>query len=140
MNVAADSFREGLVARLNTHEGFVQETRWFDGSILLEVGGGQCWLKVYRGQVIDSMSFTPPLGYTFKISGSTEAWSEFRAGKRTFADLITPGTRRFSSSADVENADPLAPPAIRVEGNTMEANRIYEALFHFGECVASSAV
>lgn len=139
VDIAHEAFREGLARALNEDEAFARETRWFDGSILLEVDAGQCWLKVYRGKVIDALDFTPPLGYTFKISGSSDTWQLFTSGQRQFVDLITPGSRYFSNSEEVLQANGFAPPAIRIEGNTMEANRIHEALYPLSDCIAATA-
>lgn len=139
MNVAEESFRTRLEELLNGSEGFARETRWFDGSILLEAGAAQCWLKVYRGRVIDSLDFAPPLGYTFKIAGSAQGWAQLTSGDRTFADLTTPGVRYFANADEVEAADPFAAPDLRIEGNVMEARRIHEALFHLADCIVASA-
>lgn len=138
MNVDTEAFREQLVRELNGSDGFARETRWFDGAILLEIDGGQCWLKVYRGRVIDVLGFTPPLGYTFKISGPARPWQQLACGERKLVDLITPGSRYFDSPADVDAASTLTPPQIRIEGNTLEASRIHEALFHLADCFAAT--
>jgi len=139
VQVADAAYQQRLVDALNANEGFGQETRWFDGSILIESDGEQCWLKVYRGRVIDVLDFTPPLGYTFKISAPAARWRQLVEGERTFADLVTPGTRYFADRAALEQANGFAPPAIRIEGNTLEAYRIHEAIFHLGDCIAATA-
>lgn len=138
-DIASPSFRKRLVEALDANEGFRAETRWFDGSILLEIGSARCWLKVYCGRVIEALDFIPPLGFTFKIAGSTDAWESLVHGRRVFADLITPGRRDFRGDPALATADGSAAPDIRIEGNTMEASRILEALFHLAECVATSA-
>lgn len=139
MNVGDEGFRADLVEALNRSAEFQRETRWFDGSILLEVDGSQCWLKIYRGKALEALDFTPPLGYTFKISGPGDRWDQFISGERRFADLLTPGSRYFASAEDLRNASGFTPPDIRVEGNTMEANRLHEALYHLGDCIAVAA-
>lgn len=139
MDVSTEAFRERLAGALNASDGFRLETRWFDGRILLEVDGSQCWLKVYRGQVIDTLPFTPPLGYTFKLSGPLEPWRQLVQGERKLVDLITPGARYFASDEAVDRASTLAPPALRIEGNTLEASRIHEALYHLADCVVATA-
>jgi hypothetical protein len=132
-------FRDRLREALTGHEGFALETRWFDGAILLEDGDARCWLKVYRGRVIEALESVPPFGFTFKLRGSREAWEELVSGERRFADLLTPGRRRFENDPSLASADGSAPPRIAIEGNLLEANRIHEALFHLAECVARTA-
>jgi hypothetical protein len=87
------ALQERLCAALSADEEFAQEARWFDGSILLEAGAERCWLKIYRGAAIDHLEFVPAFGYTFKVTGSAEAWDLFVSGERTFTDLATPGSR-----------------------------------------------
>jgi hypothetical protein len=132
-------FRERLADALTHHEGFALETRWFDGSILLEVGEAKCWLKVYRGRIIETLGSAPAFGYTFTLRGSRQAWEELISGERRLADLITPGQRRFADDPSLATADGAAPSRIAIEGNLLEATRIYEALYHLAECVARSA-
>jgi hypothetical protein len=132
-------FRDRLRAELEGHEGFAVETRWFDGSIALETDAATCWLKVYRGRIIEALDAVPPFGFTFKLRGSSEAWQELVSGKRRFADLITPGRRRFENDPSLSRADGSAPPRIAIEGNVLEATRLHEALYHLAECVARSA-
>ena len=132
-------FRDRLLARLNRHEGFAAETRWFDGSIALEADAATCWLKVYCGRVIEALGAAPPFGYTFKLRGARESWQELVSGERRFADLITPGQRRFANDPKLTTADRSAPPRIAIEGNVLEATRLHEALYHLAECVVQSA-
>jgi hypothetical protein len=132
-------FRERLQDELARHEGFALETRWFDGSIALEADSTTCWLKVYRGRIIEALHSVPPFGFTFKLRGSSEAWHELVTGERRFADLITPGRRRFENDPTLATADGAAPARIVIEGNLLEATRLHEALHHLAECVALSA-
>jgi hypothetical protein len=132
-------FRERLADALTHHEGFALETRWFDGSILVEADEARCWLKVYRGRIIETLGSVPPFGFTFKLRGSRQAWQELISGERRLAELITPGQRRFANDPSLATADGAAPSRIAIEGNLLEATRIYEALYHFAECVARSA-
>jgi hypothetical protein len=132
-------FRDRLRDRLNGHEGFSVETRWFDGSIALEAEGATCWLKVYRGRVLEALDVVPPFGFTFKLRGSRQAWKELVSGERRFADLITAGQRRFEHDPSLSSADRSAPPRIAIEGNAIEATRLYEALYHLAECLVQSA-
>lgn len=116
-----------LVDGLNNDSDFEHQTRWFDGSILLEAPDGQCWLKVYRGKVIDSLPFMPPLGYTFKLSGPVQAWEDMASGTRLYADLVTPGVRRFDNDPSLSTLGQMT-SVMRVEGNVMEASRLTEAI------------
>ena len=129
MGLADTEFAERLKAALNEHEDFVAESRWFDGSILIESGAERLWLKVYRGQVIDHLEFVPPFGYTFKLSGSPEAWRLLTSGERTFTDLATPGSRHCATVEEVEaGGGGYRPPEIAIEGNGIEAGRLHLAI------------
>ena len=76
IDFASAQFRGKLQDALNRHEGFALETRWFDGSILVEADEAKCWLKVYRGRIIETLGSVPPFGFTFKLRGSRQAWQE----------------------------------------------------------------
>lgn len=129
MAVFADpSVGEAVVDRLNASPEFEKQTRWFDGSILLESDEGQYWLKIYRGKVIDHLPFTPPLGYTFKLSGSDRAWQMLANGERHVADLLTPGARYFDDDPEFKTLGQMIPPELKLEGNLMEASRMTEAV------------
>jgi hypothetical protein len=124
MAVFADpSTGETLAAQLNVNPEFEMYARWFDGSILLESDDGQCWLKVYRGKVIDQLPFMPPLGYTFKLGGPEWAWTA----------LI----RYFDNDTDFSQIDQLAPPALKLEGNLMEASRVTELIHVLAQTCAT---
>lgn len=131
----SDEFHQKLVEAINT-DRFAEEAAWFDGSILLEDGYGAIWMKVYRGKIIDHLPVTPPLGYTFKISGPQSAWDELVAGAK-FTDLLMPGTRRFNGLDTVVNGVGSAPGPIGLEGNTMEAYRIIEAVYLISDAYAA---
>lgn len=132
-------FRSKLEKALNAHERFRRHTRWFDGSILLECGASRCWMKVYRGRVLETLDHMPPLGYTFKLTGSDDAWGYYLKGERKWPDLVTPGTRYFKTPEDIEKADPMRPPEIRSEGNVLEAQRLVQAISAIAEAIYSSA-
>ena len=68
MRFADPEFQQSLRDALNADEEFALESRWFDGSIVLESGADRCWLKIYRGQIIDHLEFIPPFGYSFKLA------------------------------------------------------------------------
>ncbi len=127
-----DSLGDRLRDALNSDPLFADAARWFDGSILLQAGGSQRWLKIYKGEVIDHMPFTPPLGYTFKIAGPAEAWQALLNGTRTFADLKTPGRRYFEDDPDLTTLGEMV-SELSVEGNGIEANRLTEAQYLIAE-------
>lgn len=132
-------FRGRLEQALNAHERFARHTRWFDGSILLECGAARCWIKVYRGRVIETLDHMPPLGYTFKLTGSETAWGYYLNDERKWPDLVTAGTRYFASPDDIAKADPMRPPEIRSEGNVLEAQRLVQAISAIAEAIYNSA-
>jgi hypothetical protein len=128
MRFADPAFQERLCDALNADEEFALESRWFDGSILLESGAERCWLKVYRGQVIDHLEFVPAFGYTFKLTASAEAWHMLAEGRRTFTDLATPGSRHCETLEEFAAGGGYRPPELAIEGNGIEAGRMHLAL------------
>lgn len=140
MLLADPGLQERLVAACNEDEDFVLETHWFDGTILLESGVDRLWMKVYRGQVIDHLPFVPPLGYTFKVSGTPAAWDLLVCGERTFTDLATPGSRHCASIEEIEEGGGgTRPPEIAIEGNGFEAGRMHLAILRIAACIRSTA-
>ncbi|RYF55735.1 MAG: hypothetical protein EOO27_20240 [Comamonadaceae bacterium] len=134
----SDEFAQKLVQAVNADTRFAREAQWFDGSILLEDGSSRLWLKIYKGQVIDHMPFVPPIGFTFKVTGPSEAWDELVDGKK-FTDLVLAGTRRFQGVESVVDGAGLRPGRITFEGNLMEAHRVIEAIYLISEAYASTA-
>ena len=129
MNFADAEFQQRLRDALNADEEFALESRWFDGSIVLESGAERCWLKVYRGQVIDHLEFIPPFGYTFKLTASPDAWRMLVEGERTFTDLATPRSRHCDTLAEVAaGGGGYRPPELAIEGNGFEAGRLHLAI------------
>jgi hypothetical protein len=140
MRFADPAFRERLTEALNADEEFAMESRWFDGSILLESEDGLCWLKVYRGRVIDQLEFVPVFGYTFKVIGSANAWRMLVTGERMFTDLATPGSRHCETLEDVEaGGGGYRPPELRIEGNGIEAGRMHLALLRLTAVLSNVA-
>lgn len=133
-----DAMGQGLRDALNGDPRFAQAARWFDGSVLLQSDASQLWLKIYKGQVIDLMPFTPPLGYTFKIAGPATAWDALRSGARTFADLVTPGRRYFDDDPELTTLGEMVSDLV-VEGNGIEANRMTEAQYLIAEHLSRPA-
>ncbi len=105
IDFGSTQFRDRLQEALSRHEGFALETRWFDGSIVLEADESKCWLKVYRGRIIETLDSVPPFGSTFRLRGSRQAWEELISGERRFADLIMPGQRRFENDPSLATAE-----------------------------------
>ena len=129
MNFADAEFQQRLRDALNADEEFALESRWFDGSIVLESGAERCWLKVYRGRVIDHLEFIPPFGYTFKLTASPDAWRMLVDGERTFTDLATPGSRHCDTLEEVAaGGGGYRPPELAIEGNGFEAGRLHLAI------------
>lgn len=118
-----------FVNALNASSGFTRETRWFDGSIVIEVDMQRLWLKVYRGKVIDAMGMIPPFGATISISGSAQAWEWLCSGERMFTDLVAAGSRHLTSYDDpTSEGGGLRPPELAIGGNGFEAGRIHIGL------------
>jgi hypothetical protein len=122
------AFQRRFVTALNANADFATQTRWFDGSVQLEVDDDRLWLKIYRGRVIDHATATPPFGYTFKFSGPESAWKQLVSGKRQWADLTYPGKRSFEDDPGLARLGALD-VAIRTEGNLIESMRMTEAMF-----------
>lgn len=137
---ADPEFRERLKVALNADEEFVHECRWFDGSILLESPGERCWLKVYRGAVIDELEFVPAFGYTFKVIGDDAAWRMLATGERTFTDLATPGSRHCATLEEVAaGGGGYRPPELAIEGNGIEAGRMHFVILRLAAAYAQVA-
>ncbi|HEU4361965.1 MAG TPA: hypothetical protein VFR27_10700 [Mycobacterium sp.] len=121
-------FMTRWIDAVNADSTFHDVTRWFDGSILLSDGAGQCWLKVYAGAVIDRLPVMPPLGYTFKVSAPLSAWDELVAG-RTISDLMLGGRRRFNGPEDFAGDPASAAGSFVIEGDVMTAHRVIAAIY-----------
>lgn len=139
MGTDIDAKRDHWVKALGEHEGFTYETRWFDGSILIEVGGSRTWIKVYRGRIIDHLDHVPVFGYTVKLTGSPGAWEMLASGERTFSDLVTAGSRHLASYADplIEGGGYRA-PEIAIEGDGFAAGRLHVGLWHLAQSFAET--
>ena len=123
---------------VNNDNDFVLQTKWFDGSILLEAGTTKCWLKIYRGKVIDSLNYMPPLGYTFKVSGNLNAWQMLLDGTRCFRDLALPGKRHFEDDPSLAQLG-MMEREITIEGNMMEAFRLTAAIGALANCIVTAS-
>lgn len=111
MKFPSDEFLERLVATLNGDAAFAAASRWSDVKVLLRFGDEGYWLKLYGGKVIDHMRYFPmanPLGWDYSISAPLETWQALREGRRALGHLLDRGE-------------------IAVDGNLLQANRMYES-------------
>ncbi|MBL6750305.1 MAG: hypothetical protein ISP90_07265 [Nevskia sp.] len=126
--IANPAFQARLLKALAANAAFCEQTRWFDGSVLLQVDDDRLWLKIYCGKVIDHQTAVPPFGYTFKFAGSEASWNLLLSGKRLWADLTFPGKRYFEDDPGLERVGESS-VEIATEGNLLEAGRMSEAMF-----------
>ncbi|MGR8948494.1 MAG: hypothetical protein ACU84Q_10630 [Gammaproteobacteria bacterium] len=111
MDFPSLEFIESLIDTLNHNEHFERASRWSDVKVLFAFGDQKYWLKLYGGKVIDHMEYYPmanPLGWDYSISGSLETWQALRDGSLAAGYLLDTGR-------------------ISVDGNLMQANRLYES-------------
>lgn len=104
-------FVQALQRSLNENRAFDKASQWSDVKVLLCFGEQRYWLKLYGGKVIDVMAYTPmanPLGWDYAISAPIETWKRLGDGSQAQGHLLDSG-------------------AIRVDGNLMQANRLYES-------------
>ena len=111
MNFPSMEFVERLVTTLNDDVAFNTASRWSDVKVLLRFGDEGYWLKLYGGRVIDYMHYFPmanPLGWDYSISAPLATWQSLREGTRVLGHLLDRGE-------------------IAVDGNLLQANRLYES-------------
>lgn len=111
MKFPSQEFVARLVTALNGDAAFNTASRWSDVKVLLRFGDEGYWLKLYGGKVIDHMPYFPmanPLGWDYVISAPMATWQHLRAGSRALGHLLDRGE-------------------ISVDGNLLEANRMYES-------------
>lgn len=99
-------WRDELVKRLNSSSDFHSASLWFDGSVLLEMGGESAWLKIYAGRVIDVQNKASPFGFSFALRAPERVWAELLRNPRNMILSFT-GSGRIS-----------------VEGNQLEFMRL----------------
>ncbi|WP_254525849.1 hypothetical protein [Natrinema caseinilyticum] len=97
------------VSAANDDDAFERAAEHFDGSIAMEIGDETVWLKVYRGEIIDTERYVPQFGATFRLVGSEGAWHRLATGDLSFSQA-------------------LYETAIRTQGNKLEANRLRDAI------------
>ena len=111
MNFPSPEFVESLIDTLNRDQKFEQASRWSDVKVLIVFGEQQYWLKLYGGKVIDHMEYYPmanPLGWDYSITATLETWNALRERSSAAGFLLDTGK-------------------ITVDGNLMQANRLYES-------------
>lgn len=111
MQFPSIEFVHALRDRLNDDAAFATASRWSDVKVMLGLGDEQYWLKLYGGRIIDVMVWFPmanPLGWDYSISAPLATWQGLRDGSRALGHLLDTG-------------------AIRIDGNLLEANRLYES-------------
>ncbi len=104
-------FVHALRDGLNSSVEFATASRWSDVKVLLCFGEQRYWMKLYGGQVIDVMEYFPmanPLGWDYMIGAPLDTWNGLRDGKKALGHLLDTG-------------------AISVDGNLLQANRLYES-------------
>ena len=104
-------FVHALQAKLHASPEFAAATRWSDVKVVLAFGNDQYWLKLYGGRIIDLMPWFPmanPLGWDYRIAAALEHWHALRDGSRAAGHLLDTGD-------------------ISVDGNLLQANRLYES-------------
>lgn len=104
-----DTWLADTVASANNDGEFVAAAEHFDGSITLEIGDQTTWLKIYRGEIIDTEPYVPQFGTTFRLVGDKAAWQRLAAGNISFSQA-------------------LYETIIRNKGNKLEANRLRDAI------------
>lgn len=104
----SNGWRERLVAAVDGDKRFETASEQFDGSVAFEVGEEVGWFKIYRGSVIDSESYVPAFGVTFRVVGDVTAWQQLVDGEASFSEQVYSGR-------------------LRTAGNKLEANRMREA-------------
>lgn len=105
----SDTWLADVVAAANADDRFGTAAEHFDGSVTLAMGEETAWLKLYRGEIIDTEPYVPQFGATFALSGSADDWRRLAAGETSLSESLYDGS-------------------IRTRGNKLEANRIREAL------------
>jgi putative sterol carrier protein len=105
----SDTWVADTVAATNDDERFATAAEHADESVVLEMGDSVTWLKIYRGEIIDTESYVPQFGATFRLVGSEDAWRQLAAGELSLSEAL------YNVS-------------IRTKGDKIEANRLREAL------------
>jgi putative sterol carrier protein len=100
---------------LGRNENFVSSTKYFDGSIQLNLGKEKIWIKAFMGRVILVTQEPPPFGFTFAIEGPPAEWRWALGGaKNRFREALMTGR-------------------LAVQGNRIEFSRIGKAVHGLSE-------
>lgn len=105
----SDTWVADTVSATNDDERFTTAAEHADESVALEMGESVTWLKIYRGEIIDTEPYVPQFGTTFRLVGSETAWRRLAAGEASLSEALY----------DV---------SIRTKGDKLEANRLRDAL------------
>ena len=119
MKFPSIEFVHALRDQLNRDATFGTASRWSDVKVLLCLGDQRYWLKLYGGKIIDVMEYFPmanPLGWDYMIAAPIEIWSALRDGNRALGHLLDTG-------------------AIMIDGDLLQANRLYESTHLMLTCV-----
>lgn len=104
-----------LAELLARNENFVSSTKYFDGSIQLNLGKDKIWIKAFMGRVVLVTEEPPPFGFTFAIEGSPAEWRWALGGpKNRFREALMTGR-------------------LAVQGNRIEFSRIGKAVHGLSE-------
>lgn len=104
-----DSWVADTVASVNDDDEFAAAAEHFDGSVALEMDDRTVWLKVYRGEIIDTEPYVPQFGATFRLVGDADAWRDLATADRSLSQALYEGR-------------------VRTVGNKLEANRLRDAV------------
>jgi putative sterol carrier protein len=104
-----DSWVADTVASVNDDDAFATAAEHFDGSVALVIDDRTVWLKLYRGEIIDTEPYVPQFGATFRLVGDADAWRRLAAGECSLSQA-------------------LYETGIRTKGDKLEANRLRDAV------------
>lgn len=113
------AWAEAVQKAANANADFAQAARWLDTKVLLQFGPARYWFKFYRGRIIDAAPYNPAtnmLGYDVLVMGEPGVWRHAFDGTSHFA-------RQFATGQ------------IRSDGNRVEAERSYKAVYVLGSQV-----
>ncbi|WP_299269615.1 hypothetical protein [Halorientalis sp.] len=124
MEIPSKDWVDQIQEQCNDDDQFNEAAEWSDVNVVLEAGEERFWLKLYGGEIIDTMRYEPmsnPLGYDVVISGSAEAWQQVHDAEMPFWKAYSTGE-------------------ITIDGNLLEANRMHEAIVRMAEVTGETLV
>ncbi len=122
MHIPSKDWIDKLQEKCNDDAQFNRAAEWSDVNVVLEVDDERYWLKLYGGEIIDTMKYEPmsnPLGYDVILSGSVEAWQAVNDAEMPFWKAYSQGK-------------------ITIDGNLLEANRMHEAIVRMAELMGEN--